>query len=151
MAFEILLESLETGFENDAVRTHMRPYLQDPETSESTLLTAIKRVKKREKDRKDKFPKGAAARMNEVQVDDGLLAKLVAKVEVLDVSMDEIKQHIGSKENEGNKRIIYGCADCKAKGEGNKCTHCFKCKSAEHKSYECKEKLNLNRSPLGTK
>ena len=31
MTFEMLLESLETGFENDTVRTHMRPFLQDTE------------------------------------------------------------------------------------------------------------------------
>ena len=157
MAFEILLDSLETGFENDTVRSHMRPYLKDPTASESTLLDAIKRVKKTEKDRKDKFPKGPTARMNEVSVDDGLLASLVAKVEVLDVNVDEIKQYIGTKDtnsdDKGNKKIIYGCKDCKSKGQSNRCTHCFRCGKDTHKSFECPEKdkqSNQIRSPLRT-
>ena len=59
-----------------------------------------------------------------------------------------------NKENAdpADKRVIYGCKDCKAKGINRSCRHCFICGKDTHKADTCPDKKssNLKRSPLGT-
>ena len=127
MAYEMLLESLETGFINDNIRNRMRPHLENSETTEKTLLAAIKHAKKFEIDRKSKFDGRLGARVNEVsEQDDSLMATVLAEVEEIGADMAEVKQYVGYKtsgeENRGKenidpvRRVIFGCKDCKAKG-----------------------------------
>ena len=159
MAFEILLEGLETGFVSDNIRNRMRPYLEDKLTSEKTLLRAIKHAKKSEVDRKSKFDRRATPKVNELSVvDDSVMAVMLAKVEGLSSDIAEVKQHINNNKTDNKEntppaapvRVIYGCKSCKAKGQGTTCTHCFKCEEGGHKSFECpKNSLNPNRSPMG--
>ena len=158
MAFEILLEGLETGFVSDNIRNRMRPYLEDKSTSEQTLLRAIKHAKKSEIDRKTKFDR-RTAKVNELSVDDdSVLAVVLAKVEGLSTDIAEVKKKMNNNKTDNKEntapadvKILYGCKSCKAKGQGSTCTHCFKCEEGGHKSFECtKNTLNPNRSPMGT-
>lgn len=166
MAYEMLLESLETGFLNDNITHRMLPYLQNHKTSEKELLSAIKRAKKSEIDRKSKFDT-RSARVNEVFVeDDRAIAAVLAKVEGIGADVAEVKQFVGNvkqQQLEGDQdkentdpadkpKVIYGCKSCKAKGINRNCKHCFICEKDTHKAENCPDKKssNFKRSPLGT-
>ena len=116
-------------------------------------------------DRKSKFDRRASAKVNEVSVqDDSALAAVLAEVEGIRADVNEVKQYVNStvprsenpedKENVNptERKIIYGCKDCKAKGINRNCRHCFICGKDNHKACDCPDKNSLNskRSPLRT-
>lgn len=131
---DMLLQSLETGFAGESMRSRMRPHLQDTSISEEMLMKEVSLAMKSERDRKSKFDKRSAARINKVetatnvsagkgesQSDGNVTQSLLDEERSLRAELAELKIQVNS--NSQVKEVGYN--NFKAIGGGPAQKNCF--------------------------
>ena len=130
----------------------MRPYLSDPNISDSVLICEMSKAVILEKKRKEKTkatPRVAVVETDEVSGDAAEIARLQQQIDVLkhqqssgdtaqSAQLAQLQASVNQLVN-GNPRQ-YGCKPCKKAGQGKTCSHCFVCGKGDHKVVDCPEK-----------
>ena len=158
----ILLQSMRTGFANESVRNHMRPYLQS-NVADEDLLRQVSRAIKDDKDQKSKFPR-RYGRVNEIgegkceEGNDGqckkkkddlttVMESLVSSIAEIRSELKEVKSEFHERRQANRPKVrTYGCDTCKSEGKGRTCSHCFSCGKSGHQVRQCPDKQHLNKN-----
>nr|XP_023656141.1 uncharacterized protein LOC111837914 [Paramormyrops kingsleyae] len=193
------LQTVLTGLQDDTIRTDLKPYLSDPQTTDEVLLEKLNAAYSLEMERKNKMLAVAKTRMLKVaSVGEETSESIVpgchqelnerqAKIQKRDTLMEKVDEgnkaiceaiqnltaHIAtlshtsalqaSKASGQSARKFYPqtgarynkqCKQCEKDNPGGKCTHCYKCGSAEHWAAGCRKRLmttaNLNKIDISS-
>ena len=175
---KIMLKTLESGIASDRIVNRMRPFLLKKKVTDTELISEMSKALRYEKDRKAKSKQHT--RVNAIETSDDFLVEDPRDIRIanLEAQLKELKvKEKCCKEDEKDQKIakleaqiremragdkdapkkkkgrIYGCKDCKSKGQGRSCSHCFVCGDPSHKVEKCPQKneqvSNSNRSSGG--
>ena len=167
----LFLHALETGLADETIRTKIRPLIQNPKVADEDLIGAMSLAISAEAERSNKFSltnRGKSAKVftvesavepntrKELQKDSQVLATLKAVQAELATVKSEVKtlrevagnqkgdtmipsHHGGGGVKAGTRRP--GCQECRRKGEGDRCPHCYLCGGLNHISRYCQTRL----------
>ncbi len=156
---EMFRHSILTGLRSDAIKTELRPYLDNPETSDETLFEKLNVYASLDAERKRKLKPSS---VNEVtcetprQKDKPKQGDLMAEIAALRAGVAELAplksqvaalqqqlQHNHSYSRQGGLRPPSqrrGCEKCHLEGNGETCNHCYQCGSPEHFARGCRQR-----------
>ena len=158
---EMFRHTILTGLRSDAIKTELRPYLDEPKTSDELLFEKINVFSSLEEERRQKLTQNKATTVNEIcEVKDkqtmpakpGLLmteiaelkagiaelSSLKGQVAALQESFQRTPQQQPAQFDTSSSRVRRGCHKCQEAGTGSDCDHCFKCGSSEHFARVCR-------------
>ncbi len=158
---EMFRHTILTGLRSDSIKTELRPYLDEPKTSDELLFEKINVFSSLEEERRQKLTQNKATSVYEVcEVRDkqitppkpGLLmteiaelkagiaelSSLKGQVAALQESFQKTPQQQPSRFDTSSSRVRRGCHKCQEAGTGHDCDHCFKCGSSEHFARGCR-------------
>ena len=167
----LFLHSLETGLHHEAVRTKLRPFLQQSDITDELLIEQLNLIVSTETERQKKF--GRARKVNNVQAvksitPDGeqpveqeqsikekkvpIQGELVTAIKTVQAELAELRetltnQQVKAKEHEtSHKEDQVGrsrrlCAKFQETNHVNR-DHCFRCGSSDHFARGCKKRQN---------
>ena len=167
----LFLHSLETGLHHEAVRTKLRPFLQQSDITDELLIEQLNLIVSTETERQKKF--GRARKVNNVQAVKSLTpdgeqpveqeqsikekkvpkqGELVTAIKTVQAELAELRetltnQQVRAKEHETShkedqvRRSRKLCAKCQETNHVN-CDHCFRCGSSDHFARGCKKRQN---------
>lgn len=160
------LRSVCTGLLNDNIKFQIKPLLDNPDVTDETLIERLNEAANLETERLNKLKRNhsKAPKMNELQTPEEphnspattsapakkqsarappevhALAELRAEVaEVKQMVLDSLRDNKArmTKDTTGPRRR-RGCKTCQSNGQGDDCTHCFKCGQSGHISRGCR-------------
>ena len=156
----LFLRAVETGMTDDKVLMCIRPMLQMVSVTDQQLMKQVQysMASYAERDSKQKQPVPLArpptTRRQQVNVvdpkkkeEESLLKVLVENMQKLatdfqglKTDMSEMKSKNGNRNNNNNGGKVWftKCDNCKA-AKIQRCTHCYRCGSDEHKIADCTE------------
>ena len=167
----LFLHSLQTGLHHEAVRTKLRPFLQQSDITDELLIEQLNLIVSTETERQKKF--GRARKVNNVQAVKSLTpdgeqpveqeqsikekkvpkqGELVTAIKTVQAELAELRetlanQQVRAKEHETShkedqvRRSRKLCAKCQETNHVN-CDHCFRCRSSDHFARGCKKRQN---------
>lgn len=158
---EMFRHTILTGLRSDAIKTELRPYLDEPKTSDELLFEKINVFSSLEEERRQKLTHHKTNTVNEVrEVTDkpttppkpGLLMTEIAELKAGIAELSSLKGQVAalqdsfqrtpqpqpSRFDTSSSRVRRGCRKCQEAGTGSDCDHCFKCGSSEHFARGCR-------------
>lgn len=146
-----------TGITNEGVRNDMKPYLNDSAASDEDLLEKINLAANNETERLNKQKRRTPAQVNiiqetsEAKMDMSSIHKEIKALIRAEIAAIRDSSPAPVRERQGPARqrspLEWGCTECRKKGEGRQCRHCYKCGSAGHLARGCTAG-NDQRAPL---
>ena len=153
----------------------MRPYLEDPCTTDECLFEKVNIADSHEGERREKLShqRTATAKINELSVPEetanvkrkpreGTLMTDLAELKAGIAEISALKQQLTSLQQtmkpntashqQSNRRTYdtqvrrRGCNYCQQQGSGDNCNHCFICGSSEHFARGCRQRRRNNQS-----
>ncbi len=159
---EMFRHAILTGLRSDAIKTELRPYLDDPKTSDEVLFEKMNVFSSLEDERRQKLTQSRSTTLNEVfeakeqqtktpkpgllmteiaELKAGIaeLSSLKGQVAALQESLQKTPQQQPSRFKPSSSRVRRGCHKCQEAGTGSDCDHCFKCGSSDHFAVGCRK------------
>ena len=161
----LFLRAVETGMVDDKVLNCIRSDLQKLEVTDQELMKKVQYAMSSyaERDTKQKLPVPLSSKPTRRQTtvnnisskpkeyEESLLKVVVEKMENMekefkglktqyDTDMKEMKQKCEQKGPQNNRKNVWfkKCEKCQTDGV-QRCSHCFKCGSGDHKIADCQE------------
>ena len=156
----MFLHSVLTGISSESIKNDLKPLLSDPEISDEMLLERVNIAAHNETERQDKHRRTkthvnvlqevpeektkGTTQLDMKQIHQEIKALIRAEVNAL----KETGAHMGNNRQGYRRRSPdeWGCEECRKKGEGRQCRHCFRCGSLGHLAKGCWG--NDRRAPL---
>ena len=167
----LFLHAVETGLADETIRAKIRPLTRDPNVADEDLIGAVSLAISAEMERSNKFslvnkPKTTKVctvenvtegnGRKEQQRDQQLLATLKAVQADLAAVQSEVKTlretatvqsantartYVSSRASTGVRQL--GCKECKGRGQGDECPHCYFCGGLNHIARFCQKKFAI--------
>ena len=167
----LFLHAVETGLADETIRPKIRPLTRDPNVADEDLIGAVSLAISAEMERSNKFSlvnKPKATKVctvenvtegngrKEQQRDQQLLATLKAVQADLAAVQSEVKTlretttvqsantartYASSRASTGVRQL--GCKECKGRGQGDECPHCYFCGGLNHIARFCQKKFAI--------
>lgn len=164
----LFLHALETGLQEETIRAKIRPIIKDPSVTDEQLIETISMAMSAEAERQNKFDfagKSKAAKVASVEStksekagQEQILAAinvLKADLAAMQTEMTTLRKNADSYKSSftnpsrQSKHQEPGCSDCKGKGVGKECPHCFYCGGLNHIARHCQLKGKNNQMGNG--
>ena len=159
----LFIRTVTTGLSNITVRQEFKPFLEQKDIEDETLIESLNKIVSRETERQSKF---GVKKVSELKIDSdersdhaGMRA-VRAEISELRLAVEQLVSAKSSPVSETDKskqtfsRLCQQCED----NNRTKCNHCWKCGSEEHWSRGCRKTVvkstdqgNANRSHQGGK
>ena len=168
----MFLRSVATGLQSETLRNILRPHLEDVKCTDEGLLEVLTSAVGQETERLQKLRSrqgrtevlSASADVppvdppipsvvNKEKEQKAALGKEMPgwtemQAAIRSIIQEEMKTNQNAHQsNPPPTRRRLGCPNCKAQGQGEMCTHCFKCGSSEHYARGCRMRGNDHRVP----
>ena len=168
MIQSLFLHSVETGLRDEAIRSKLRPYLQNPGVQDEELISEMNTISLEEQERQAKFGKkpskivtGRVENLtllkhtpleNREQTSNhpsgneqflAALNSLKAGLSELQVTVNELKSkpvREAQKEAKPPSQKPRGCDVCQKSGKTEECDHCFICGDSSHFAWGCRKR-----------
>ena len=168
----MFLRSVATGLQSDTLRNILRPHLEDVNCTDEGLLEVLTSAVGQETERLQKLrsrqgrtevlsasadvppmdqPISSAAskeKEKKVTTTKEMPGWSEMQAAIRSIIQEEMKSNQKAPQsNPPPSKRRMGCPRCKAEGQGDMCTHCFKCGSSEHYARGCRMRGNDRRVP----
>ena len=155
---QMFLHTISTGLQNDVVRQELKPFLVG-DSSDEALLETLTVAVGNEAERRQKLSRKLSqnSSVNEVSAHPEQAAKPreqkptkddweQMKAAIRSIVQTEMKSHTPPQPPSYQRRR-RGCPSCQEAGQGDSCSHCFRCGSSEHYARGCRKQGNGSRVP----
>ena len=160
---QMFLHTVSTGLQNDVVRQELKPFLVG-DSSDEALLETLTVAAGNEAERRQKLSRKLSqnSSVNEVSAQQEVKPKEQKsakdegrtslpdweqmKAAIRSIVQTEMKSHTPPQPPSYQRRR-RGCSSCQEAGQGDSCSHCFRCGSSEHYARGCRKQGNGNRVP----
>ena len=162
---QVFLHTVSTGLQNDIIRQELKPFLVG-DGSDEALLEALTVAVGNEAERRQKLFRKPSQNSNVNEVfahpeqeakpkeqkptkDEGrksLPDWEQMKAAIRSIVQTEMKTHTPPQPPSYQRRR-RGCPSCQEAGQGDSCSHCFRCGSSEHYARGCRKQGNGSRVP----
>ena len=144
----MFLHSVLTGLSSESIRNDLKPLLGDPSINDEVLLETVNIAAHNEMERQDKHKRAKVQTVTSTShetTDEGaqrrppaLDMKEIHK-EIKALIQAEVQALAGSGRQDRRQRPPeeWGCKECRKKGEGRQCRHCFRCGGLGHIAKGC--------------
>ncbi len=157
---EMFRHSILTGLRSDSIKAELRPYLDNPDTTDEILFEKMNVYSSLEAERHRKPHPTRPVGASEVREVDrqqppppkpGLLMTEIAELKAGITDLSSLKNQVASLQeslqktkqstpwdNRSTPRLRRGCQKCQDEGVGSTCDHCFKCGLSDHFARGCR-------------
>ena len=157
---EMFRHTLLTGLRSEAIKTELRPYLDDPATTDEVLFEKMNVCASLETERQRKLNVGRSSSIMEVSTDtapkeqpapkQGLLMTEIAALRAGIAELAPLKSQVAALQQQlqrpqgsppwpTQQRVRRSCRKCTRDGRET-CDHCFHCGSSEHFARGCRQR-----------
>lgn len=147
------LKSFETGLRDDILVANLRPTLRIPKLSDEELMKIVNDLASQQVERVSKLHRSKNAKVNNVaslkqEQEIAGSKELLAEIREIKSGLANLKQHVNSEftairkydQSKTRDKREWGCDNCKSKGQGSSCRHCFICGGENHRARTCLSK-----------
>lgn len=160
---EMFRHAILTGLRSETIKTELRPYLDDSETSDETLFEKLNIYASLDAERRRKLKPSAnvsevacAAKKRSESPKPGTLLTEIAALRAGIAELTPLKGQVAAlqqqlqqsqqQSRQGGRRgtTRRGCDRCHQEGNGDTCNHCYQCGSGEHFIRGCRQRRQKN-------